>query len=44
MVTVDKEEELSRRSDAARVCIAIIAALTALAANAQTGKPSDLAT
>src|SRR2546426_4869145 len=43
MVTVDKEEELSRRSDAARVCIAIIAALTALAANAQTGKPSDLA-
>src|SRR3979409_716904 len=43
MVTVDKEEELSRRSDAARVCIAIIAALTALAANAQTGKPPDLA-
>src|SRR5216117_2835704 len=43
MVTVGKEEELSRRNYAARVCIATIAALAAFAANAQTGKPSDLA-
>src|SRR5438093_5435958 len=43
MVTVGKEEKLSRRIDAARVCIATIAALAAFAANAQTGKPSDLA-
>src|SRR3989454_5921369 len=42
MVTVGKEEELSRRNYAARVCIATIAALAAFAANAQTGKPSDL--
>src|SRR2546422_9434907 len=43
MVTVGKEEKLSRRNYAARVCIATIAALAAFAANAQTGKPSDLA-
>src|SRR3989454_1057457 len=43
MVTVDKEEKLSRRNYAARVCIATIASLAAFAANAQTGKPSDLA-
>src|SRR5436189_1750185 len=43
MVTVGKEEELSRRNYAARVCIATIAALAAFAATAQTGKPSDLA-
>jgi iron complex outermembrane receptor protein len=43
MVTVDKEEKLSRRIDAARVCIASIASLAAFAANAQSGKPSDLA-
>src|SRR5437667_10735539 len=43
MVTVGKEEKLSRRNYAARVCIATIAAVTAFAANSQTGKPSDLA-
>src|SRR5205809_5701979 len=43
MVTVGKEEKLSRRNYAARGCIATIAALAAFAANAQTGKPSDLA-
>src|SRR5438034_3686771 len=43
MVTVGKEEELSRRNYAACVCIATIASLAAFAANAQTGKPSDLA-
>jgi iron complex outermembrane receptor protein len=40
IVKVDKKEE---RVNAARVWIAIVAALTALAANAQTGKPSELA-
>lgn len=40
IVKVDKKEE---RINAARVCIAIVAALTALAANAQSGTPSDLA-
>jgi len=40
IVKVDRKEE---RINAARVCIATIAALTALAVNAQAGKPSDLA-
>ncbi len=40
IVKVDKKEE---RINAARVCIATIAAVTAFAANSQTGKPSDLA-
>jgi iron complex outermembrane receptor protein len=39
IVKVDRKEE---RVNAARVWIAIVAALTALAANAQAGKPSDL--
>src|SRR6266550_7427295 len=43
MATVGKEEELSRRVNAARACITTIAAVTAFAANSQTGKPSDLA-
>src|SRR6266550_2699284 len=43
MATVGKEEELSRRVNAARACITTIAALAAFAANSQTGKHSDLA-
>jgi iron complex outermembrane receptor protein len=40
IVKVDKKEE---RINAARVCVATIAALAAFAVNAQSGKPSDLA-